>query len=122
MIPTLMEVEEMTKQKLQNLLHGMLIGLGIHEPTVPTSAYTDLRAEFFGTCKRINRLAQPRARYREELAKRKSEPTNSIPTECRKAQPVSDQTFYLVKHSFFSIHFISDNSFSGHIGQLSRTV
>ena len=85
----------MTKQKLQNLLHGMLIGLGIHEPTVPTSAYTDLRAEFFGTYKRINRLAQPRARYREELAKRKSEPTNSIPTECRKAQPVSDQTFYL---------------------------
>ena len=90
----------MTKQKLQNLLHGMLIGLGIHETTVPTSAYTDRRAEFFGSCKRINRLAQPRARYREELAKRKSEPTNSIPTECRKAQPVRDQTFYLPGHIF----------------------
>ena len=32
MILTLTEVEEMTTQKLQNLIHGTSIGLGIHEP------------------------------------------------------------------------------------------
>jgi len=50
---------------------------------------TEITKSYTWDVDRINRLAQPRARYREELAKRKSEPTNSISTECRKAQPTT---------------------------------
>lgn len=76
----------------------------------------DGSTEFCGSYERINRLAQPRARYREELAKRKSEPTNSIPTECRKAQPVNDQNFlsiwYRGRFFIFSNRFYFRQQFS----------
>jgi len=77
---------------------------------------TEITKSYTWDVDRINRLAQPRARYREELAKRKSEPTNSISTECRKAQPVNDQNFlsiwYRGRFFIFSNRFYFRQQFS----------